>query len=65
MPTRSVACWPGQRNAFRDIVILNSAAAPMVAGKAKDLKHGAELAAASIDDGKARKALETLQRICA
>jgi anthranilate phosphoribosyltransferase len=55
----------GQRNAFRDIVILNSAAALMVAGKAKDLKQGAELAAASIDDGKARAALETLQRICA
>ena len=55
----------GQRNAFRDIVILNSAAALMVAGKAKDLKQGAELAAASIDGGKARKALETLVRICA
>jgi len=55
----------GQRNAFRDIVVLNSAAALMVAGKAKDLKQGAEMAVASIDGGKARKALETLVGICA
>jgi anthranilate phosphoribosyltransferase len=55
----------GQPGAFRDIVLLNSAAALMVAGKATDLKQGAEMAAASIDSGKARKALETLVRICA
>jgi anthranilate phosphoribosyltransferase len=55
----------GRRDAFRDIVVLNSAAALMVAGKARDLKQGAELATASIDSGKARKTLETLQRICA
>ena len=55
----------GQRNAFRDIVVLNSAAALMIAGKAKDLKQGAEMAAASIDGGRARKALETLIGICA
>ena len=55
----------GQRNAFRDIVVLNSAAALMVAGKASDLKQGAEMAVASIDGGKARKALETLIGICA
>ncbi|HZQ00597.1 MAG TPA: anthranilate phosphoribosyltransferase [Reyranella sp.] len=55
----------GEKNAFRDIVILNSAAALMVAGKAKGLKDGAALASDSIDSGKARKALETLQRICA
>ena len=55
----------GQRNAFRDIVVLNSAAALMVAGKAKDLKQGAEMAVASIDGGKAHKALETLIGICA
>jgi anthranilate phosphoribosyltransferase len=55
----------GQRNAFRDIVVLNSAAALMVAGKANDLKQGAEMAVAAIDGGKARKALETLVGICA
>jgi anthranilate phosphoribosyltransferase len=55
----------GEKNAFRDIVLLNSAAALMVAGKAKRLKEGAALAAQSIDSGKAANALETLQRICA
>ena len=55
----------GERNAFRDIVLLNSAAALMVAGKAKTLKEGAELAAQSIDSGKAAATLGLLQRICA
>jgi len=55
----------GEKNAFRDIVVLNSAAALMVAGKAHDLKEGAALAAAAIDNGKAKAALETLKRICA
>jgi anthranilate phosphoribosyltransferase len=55
----------GRRDPFRDIVVLNSAAALMVAGAARDLKQGAEMAIASIDSGKALKALETLKRICA
>ena len=55
----------GEKNAFRDIVLLNSAAALMVAGKAQDLKQGAALAAQSIDSGKAAAALATLQRLCA
>lgn len=55
----------GEKNAFRDIVVLNSAAALMVAGKARDLKEGAALAIAAIDGGKAKAALETLKRICA
>ena len=55
----------GEKNAFRDIVVLNSAAALMVAGKVQDLKAGAALAVQSIDSGKAKAALETLKRICA
>jgi anthranilate phosphoribosyltransferase len=55
----------GRRDAFRDIVILNSAAALMVAGMTQTLKDGAAIAAEAIDSGKARKALEALQRICA
>jgi len=55
----------GEKNAFRDIVVLNSAAALMVAGKAADLKQGAALAIQSIDSGKAKAALATLKRICA
>jgi anthranilate phosphoribosyltransferase len=55
----------GEKSAFRDIVVLNSAAALMVAGKAADLEQGAALAIQSIDNGKAAHALATLQRICA
>ncbi|MBX2805071.1 MAG: anthranilate phosphoribosyltransferase [Hyphomicrobiales bacterium] len=50
----------GQTGPFRDIVLLNAAAALIVAGKAENLKHGAEVASASIDEGKARTALERL-----
>ena len=59
------AVLAGRRDAFRDIVMLNSAASLLVAGVASDLKQGAEMAAASIDSGRARKALENLVRICA
>ncbi len=59
------AVLAGEKNAFRDIVVLNSAAALMVAGKAADLKTGAALAMASLDSGKAAAALATLRRICA
>ena len=52
----------GEKNAFRDIVVLNSAAALMVAGKAADLKQGAALAVQSIDIGQGQAhALATLQ----
>lgn len=59
------AVLAGRRDAFRDIVVLNSAAGLMVAGVAGDLKQGAEMATASIDSGQAKNALETLMRICA
>jgi anthranilate phosphoribosyltransferase len=42
----------------RDIVIMNSATGLYCAGKVKDLKDGAELAASSIDDGSAKRLLE-------
>jgi anthranilate phosphoribosyltransferase len=50
----------GEPSAFRDIVLLNSAAALIVAGKADDLRQGAALAAKSIDSGKAKAALDKL-----
>jgi anthranilate phosphoribosyltransferase len=48
--------------AYRDIVLLNSAAALIVADRVQDLKSGAELAADIIDSGKAK---ETLARLVA
>ena len=46
--------------AYRDIVLLNSGAALMIAGIADSVEHGIELARHSIDSGKARAALKTL-----
>lgn len=54
------ALLDGEAGAYRDITILNSAAALIVAGKVSDLKAGAAMAAASIDSGKAKAALLAL-----
>ncbi len=43
----------GAKNAYRDIAVFNAAIALLVAGKVKDLRHGAVLAAAAIDEGRA------------
>jgi len=50
----------GKPGPFRDVAILNAAAALIVAGKAKDLKEGARLAAKSIDSGEAEGRLDRL-----
>jgi anthranilate phosphoribosyltransferase len=50
----------GKAGPFRDVSILNAAAALIVAGKAKDLKEGAALAAKSIDSGEAEGRLDRL-----
>jgi len=50
----------GASGPYRDTVLLNTAAALIIAGKAKDLKEGARLAAASIDEGHARYRLKCL-----
>ena len=53
----------GNRGPKRDIVILNTAAALVVAGKATDLQNGMILAAESIDSGAAMNALEKFKTI--
>jgi anthranilate phosphoribosyltransferase len=50
----------GSPGPLRDVVLLNSAAALIVAGRADNLRDGAELAARSIDSGAARHVLERL-----
>jgi anthranilate phosphoribosyltransferase len=50
----------GKKSPFRDIVLLNSAAALIVGGKAANLTDGVALAAHSIESGAAAKALEKL-----
>jgi anthranilate phosphoribosyltransferase len=50
----------GERGPRRDIVLMNAAAALVVGARARDLKHGAELAAHAIDGGAARQKLDQL-----
>ncbi len=50
----------GAQGAYRDIAVLNAAAALIVAGLAGDLRSGASLAQKSIDEGLAREALRRL-----
>ena len=53
----------GEEGAYRDAVLLNAAAALLIAGKASDLREGAALAAESIDSGAASAKLAKLAEI--
>jgi anthranilate phosphoribosyltransferase len=50
----------GARDPYRDVVLMNAAAAFIVAGRADTLKLGADLAAREIDSGRAKATLEKL-----
>lgn len=50
----------GETGPYRDIVLLNTAAALIVAGKAKSLEQGVALAASAIDSGAAGLSLDKL-----
>jgi anthranilate phosphoribosyltransferase len=53
----------GETGAHRDIVLLNAAAALVVAGVANDLADGMARAITSIDDGHAQASLDALIRV--
>ncbi|MGB1547919.1 MAG: anthranilate phosphoribosyltransferase [Alphaproteobacteria bacterium] len=53
----------GKAGPFRDIVLLNAAAAFIVAEKVRNLKQGVTLAAEVIDTGKAKRSLNKLVEI--
>jgi anthranilate phosphoribosyltransferase len=57
-----LALLEGARGAYRDTVLLNAAAALIVADRAGDLREGAQLAAAAIDRGAALDVLKNLVR---
>jgi anthranilate phosphoribosyltransferase len=50
----------GKKGPFRDVAILNAAAAIVVAGKAKDLKEGVAVATKSVDSAEAEGRLDRL-----
>jgi anthranilate phosphoribosyltransferase len=54
------ALFAGQEGAYRDIVLLNSAGALMVAGLARDILSGTALAREVLDSGAAQAKLEHL-----
>jgi anthranilate phosphoribosyltransferase len=54
------AVLAGEKSPYRDIALLNAAAALVVAGRAADLREGVKLGALAIDDGSARRTLDTL-----
>ena len=53
----------GEASAYRDAVLLNAAAALLVAERAATLTEGAALAAESIDSGAARRAADRLAAV--
>ncbi|MBR0658809.1 anthranilate phosphoribosyltransferase [Neoroseomonas oryzicola] len=54
----------GAPGAYRDVVLLNAAAALIVAGRAHDLREGAAIAARAIDEGAALGVLTRLRAAC-
>lgn len=50
----------GKPSAYRDIALMNAAAALIVAGKAKELKEGVAIASKAIADGRAKATLAKL-----
>ena len=57
------ALLAGEKSAYRDAVLLNAAAALVVAGEVKTLPEGVEYAEESIDSGAARSKVEQLAAI--
>ena len=57
-----LAMLKGEAGAYRDTVLLNTAAALIVAGRATNLRDGVAQAAGAIASGAALNALETLRR---
>src|SRR5262249_53277378 len=53
----------GKKCPFRDVALLNAAAAIMVAGKAKDLKDGIGIATKALESGEAEGRLDRLVKI--
>jgi anthranilate phosphoribosyltransferase len=60
-----IALLEGRPGPYRDTVLLNGAAALIVAGRAANLRDGVALAAQSIDQGAAAAALERLRQATA
>lgn len=57
------ALLDGEHGAYRDAVLLNAAAALLIADRVSDLRDGAAMAAESLDSGAAKARLTTLAQV--
>ena len=57
------ALLDGAEGAYRDAVLMNAAAALIVAGRVTELRDGVEVARESIDSGKAKRAVDAVARV--
>ncbi|MFQ5438747.1 MAG: anthranilate phosphoribosyltransferase [Paracoccaceae bacterium] len=57
------ALLEGEASAYRDAVLLNAAAALVIAGKVRNLRQGVEMARDSIDSGAANAKIQALARL--
>lgn len=57
------ALLDGEPSAYRDAVLLNAAAALVIAGRANSLSDAVEIAADSLDSGRAKEKIDTLARV--
>lgn len=57
------AILAGEKGAARDIVLLNAAAALLIAGRVPAIAEGVHQAAAALDNGEAARVLETVVRV--
>lgn len=58
-----LAVLDGEKNAYRDIAVLNAAIALVVAGRVDDIRDGAAQAENALDSGAARESLRKLARL--
>ena len=58
-----LSLFDGEKSPYRDAVLLNSSAALIISGKAKNLKSGVEIAAEAIDNGSAKRTLNSLAKL--
>ena len=59
------AVLEGEKGAARDVVVLNAAAALVLAGRAGDLREGAVAAGRALDDGRAAAVLQRAREVAA
>jgi anthranilate phosphoribosyltransferase len=53
----------GEPSAYRDMVLMNAASSLIIAGRASEIMEGMEIAKRSIDEGKAKAALDRLVEV--